>query len=58
MPVNQSDEAHPEDEDFYECDFNSPDLPNGYCGARWKSYCTGCECWRCEKHECECGREP
>lgn len=27
------------------------------CAAIATTYCDGCECWRCEKHECECGKD-
>ena len=24
------------------------------CNRDATNYCTGCECWRCESHDCEC----
>ena len=46
------------DEDFIECDHGC-DLPpsaDGKCVNEATSYCSGCECWRCDAHDCDCGK--
>lgn len=27
------------------------------CERIARTYCSGCECWRCAKHKCECDKE-
>lgn len=43
--------GHEEDQDI-ECD-----ALDGECRNSAETYCTGCECWRCIQHDCECGTE-
>ncbi len=35
----------------------SPEKPGAQCANDATTYCSGCECWRCEKHDCACDEE-
>lgn len=52
--LQAAEEALSDNDDYMQCDFGLVERAGEQCVAEAQSYCSGCECWRCDEHDCEC----